>query len=348
MANFTLRVLSAVDPDSYAEDVTSLVGSYSNLFLIVLSAVAVVGLVILLLGMSLLLCKCSRLFGRRAQGTRRVILDARHKSDSGKTLDHKDVNKSVSGGSLGVPKLERHLSDTSTITTQTKSNGSVFLLSTSSELGDSNPDLIEGVKRVEADGHENLLCSHQGHNGASYIHSPNGNLGHAQAHALQGTPTLLEQFPVDYGLPKGLNVTTLVRRSPSYPLNNGETQTLPTTYDLAKYPKEYINPGPFPPNAYIYAYSPGPGEGYQQPHYTYVHGPAYAVYGTQEYVTYAAAPSSSCTCILEETEPHQTEKKIPKMDPVKAKSRIQRQLTTTINESPDEGYEDEAAEGAEV
>jgi hypothetical protein len=123
---------------------------------------------------------------------------------------------------------------------------------------------------------------------------------------------------------------------------------------LAKYPKEYINPAPYPPppphNAYIYAYAAGPNEAFQQPIYTYVHAPAYAVYGGgQEYVTYAPTSSTSCTCTLEETEtPEPAEKRPPKVDPSKAKSRLQRQVTTTINESPDEGYEDEAAEGAEV
>ena len=190
-------------------------------------------------------------------------------------------------------KLDRHLSETSTLTTHTKSNGSVFLLSTSSELGDSNPDIIEGVKRVEADGHETSFCNMS--NGNTYVQSelsgpPQSGmmslgLSFPQHHHLMNSPNIVvnpgvggpdqggqytHTYPHDFGLPTNLNVSTLVRRSPSYQLNPNcgtmshhsvsSQQQLPASYDLAKYPKEYINPshptyvsyGPSPPGAVIY------------------------------------------------------------------------------------------------
>lgn len=254
-------------------------------------------------------------------------------------------------------------------------------------------------------------------------------------------PPPLHTYPIEYGLPKSLNVATLVRRSPSYPVQQGSagahgiptsissssTNTLPPSYDLAKYPKEYINPQQ---SSISYVYPEGMGtfsgqlmcptgnknefypayilspEGYV----TNFAGEEYTV-ATMSGVSYSIenvgppTPSvpvpinCSCAPILEASEseekvdaevstqsvptqtmseagatdngPNNVSKKASNVDTITSSSssssnastaigasninnksnvtaRLQRQLSTQINESPDEGYEDESAEGTEI
>jgi hypothetical protein len=343
------------------------------------------------------------------------------------------------------------------------------------------------------------------------------SMGHQfqQHHHLMNSPNIVvnpstdqqsqySTYPHDFGLPTNLNVSTLVRRSPSYQLNPNcgsmshhgvSSQQLPASYDLAKYPKEYINPnhptymsyGPPPPGTVIYtthdpASSAQQGghhhNNHQQPSYPYTIIPPPGTYvyhsgpGPDDYVmsmgmemplsitmdhmggTYVEIPSSSaqisCSCapILEANEEvdgqpgvdvnsvsvsvlsgsrdkststtnshlpqppkrlsssssslsqpsqissgknHSTSSttmnsNVNHVVPISStspstsssstsksssstsatatsvvggggsngksndtvKSRLQRQFTTQINESPDEGYEDESAEGTEI
>lgn len=519
MANFTLRVLTKYESELPTDlgSIPSFVSNYPNLMIIIISTLAVIVLVILLVCFFFLLCKCSRLcgFGKRrrshaaspggtntsgrrgAKGDGDNSCKGKGKGGKGLKANGKDgtMHSVVSGlGGVCGGKLDRHLSETSTLTTHTKSNGSVFLLSTSSELGlgDSNPDLIEGVKRVEGDGLETSFSHAHFNNGTVYCSATNVNgavesvmvagmnpteqnqlnqlptssaalgylnqqpphyatLGHCTSapsssisvnpSAIVLEPPQFPSFPVDYGLPKGLNVATLVRRSPSFPSspqgNNGNcTTTLPTNYDLAKYPKEYINPqqpqptysyGPVPQQVVFSHGAPPPNSQDFFPAYILPPGAYVTTFsspGGEEYTVAMGGfidPSTlppppvpincSCAPILEGNEneeksdisitvspsspigtqmtsvptqtgsspdtpqgevvpgqvdekkssgpstasstnngkqgsgaPHQAKSNVASS----ANSRLQRQLTTQVNESPDEGYEDESAEGTEI
>jgi hypothetical protein len=373
MANFTVRVLTKYDTETSTEyysigTIPLFVSSYPNLFIIVLSTVAVIGFVIVMFLLSLLVCKCSRLCGRGRRGRRSSSRsgsgslgcssdgrsNGKNKKKDGKN-SHNHYGNGGSGGGDGKDcsggggisvvsicggggKMDRHLSETSTLTTHTKSNGSVFLLSTSSEmgLGDSNPDLIEGVKRVEGDGHEtsftnssynnananSIYCSSSNivnnssssdvpqqqhsygtigrnsssahalhHHTTAHAHQPNSGSQPSSAVILE--PSGFNPFPMDYGLPtgKGLSVSTLVRRSPSYPVTQASS-SIPSNYDLAKYPKEYISPHPHPhPPSSPYGYLPNP---HQHPHligYSTSQTPGPADY----YPTYILPPGTYVT-----------------------------------------------------
>jgi len=474
----------------------------------------VIGLVIVVFALSLLVCKCSRLCSKDRRGRRRSSSRSSIGSGSGGTgrggggdsrngkkgkglygnngrgggsgLDGDTKDLCGAGGVVSIcgggarDKLDRHLSETSTLTTHTKSNGSVFLLSTSSELGlgDSNPDLIEGVnnKRVDGDGHEtsfnnfmgsSVYCSSsdvvpQSYTPSSSVGPGGGPLVSTNTKGGGRTPgggasVILEPsqfnpYPADYGLPTsttGVHVatSTLVRRSPSCPLGGTSSSTNASSYDLAKYPKEYISPQPHHPNS-SYGYntsqqSPGlpppphlmysPADFYPTyilPPGTYV--TTYSGPGGEEYAAIATmggyqlqpsptnnpvissvSPTSpmvvpcSCAPILEANEPPESDQQSSSLlphhshppttnnaattttatSPILSSSnnksrheskslmkdgsgpssksegvksggseggggsniaRIQRQLTTQINESPDEGYEDEGAEGTEI
>jgi hypothetical protein len=120
-ANFTLRVIIRTDEDLTQEgfvllDIPTLIANYPNLFLILLSTFSVIILLLGLLPIVFLICKCTRVCRRRKQGP---------------------------SSSSTIP------TDTSTTLSAAKSN--VFLLS--SPDTDSNPDIIEeATKRVEGDG----------------------------------------------------------------------------------------------------------------------------------------------------------------------------------------------------
>lgn len=543
MANFTLRVLTKYESELPTDlsSIPSFVSNYPNLMIIIISTLAVIVLVILLVCFFFLLCKCSRLCGfgkrrrshsnspsgtgsgRRSKGDGDNNGSGNGKGKGGKggkghkSHDGKDgtMNSVVSGlGGVCGGKLDRHLSETSTLTTHTKSNGSVFLLSTSSELGlgDSNPDLIEGVKRVEGDGLETSFSHAHFNNGTVYCSTSNVNgaveqgvmvseqgqlptsssalgylqqppphyatLGHRAPSAsnisVSPSAIVLEPnqypaaFPADYGLPKGLSVATLVRRSPSFPSSNNvgnsnSNSTLPSNYDLAKYPKEYINPqqsayatyGPvpqqvvfphgapppnsqdffpayiLPPGAYVTTFSSPGGEEYTVAMGGYIDATgmppppvpincscAPILEGNENEekpdppMSHSHSPSRSPSIVITSNQmtsvPTQTSNSpispdapLPKKPsenknnghhyhsesssnstdqkcttttnsstttsssgnkngkqgtgtgnkPVAAassNSRLQRQLTTHVNESPDEGYEDESAEGTEI
>lgn len=547
MANFTLRVLTKYESELPTDlgSIPSFVSNYPNLMIIIVSTLAVIVLVIILVCFSFLLCKCSRLCGfgkrrrsnsaspsgtssgRRAKGDGDNNGSGNGKGKGGKggkghkSLDGKDgtMNSVVSGlGGVCGGKLDRHLSETSTLTTHTKSNGSVFLLSTSSELGlgDSNPDLIEGVKRVEGDGLETSFSHAHFNNGTVYCSTSNVNggveqgvmvteqgqlptsssaLGYLQqppphyatlGHCVSAQsssnisvspsaivlepPQFPAAFPADYGLPKGLSVATLVRRSPSFPASNSaanavsnSNSTLPSNYDLAKYPKEYISPqqsqqsayatyGPVPQQVVFPHGAPPPNSQDFYPAYILPPGAYVTTFsspGGEEYTVamggYHLDPTGlppppvpincSCAPILEGNENEEKSDMSPSRSPSfpsnqmtsvptqtgssslspdapshpkaqvenknshhpetsttatnttdqststsnatssaskttssgnkngkqgtgsgnsnklvasSSNSRLQRQLTTHVNESPDEGYEDESAEGTEI
>lgn len=447
MANFTLRVLTKyeVELPTSLGGIPNFVVNYPNLMIILVSTLAVIVLVILLVCFFFLLCKCSRLCRRKRRGESAPGSTRRGK-DSNPATNGKHAKSESKDGTMGSVvsggKMDRHLSETSTLTTHTKSNGSVFLLSTSSELGDSNPDLIEGVKRVEGDGLETsfshfngtMYCSNggegEGATSSGYLQQPPphyATLGHCPSSNLSSpSAVILEpggQFPVDYGLPKGLNVATLVRRSPSFPAG-----TLPSNYDLAKYPKEYISPqqssystyGPVPQQVVFPHGAPPPNSQDFFPAYILPPGAyvtTFSAPGGEEYTVAMGSymdgipPPINCSCapILEGTEPPEEKGEssgvsprnspsivvtssqmtqtgtspVSPEGPVKAETggeskgstgtggasnkngkqgtlsssnkpssssngRLQRQLTTQVNESPDEGYEDESAEGTEI
>ncbi|CAG7816349.1 unnamed protein product [Allacma fusca] len=439
-ANFTVFFVRS-DADSFIDGgaVTSFVASYSSALVVVVSTVGVIGVVILLVVISLVLCKCSGRCGmvRGRAGTSPGGQERCKQNPSSRSMK-KDSSKDSSATTGCAGKMNRHLSEASTLTTATKSNGSVFLLSTSSELGigDSNPDLIEGVasvsagKRVDGDGHETTCFANNPnnfHNNSVFPPpEPSANPG---GHF---PPTAV--YPMDYGLPKSLNVNTLVRRSPS---TYNTTISIPPNYDLAKYPKEYINPTPMIScGQQIYSQHPPPGLMYG-PTPTGEYFPAYMVapdgtliyngstdeyfmssmgvaYGTgsmlvsDSSVVMTSSGAANCTCapILEQSEEekaameaetesimsssgtadtmtittasvatgttntddktgminsnnstmekiskqhqHQHQQQQQRRGESGMVARLQRQLKTQINESPDEGYEDESAEGTEI
>lgn len=366
-ANFTLRVLSDTGGslDLSSGDLSSfglpqLVTNYPNLFIIGLSTVAVIGLLLILGTFSFLLCQCSRCCGRRRGGS----------TQNGSLYSTATPGKGVTGGVPG--KLDRNginLSDASTLTTNTKksssnTNGSVFLLSSSS-VGDSNPDLIEGVAlnaslRGDGDGLDsniyNSTINPQGYEPGYYgtqqrllspcFHSEGG----------QGTQ---RGWPVDYGLPYS---------TPPPP---------PAGYDLSKYPKEYLSQAPQGP--YEYTVSPVLYSDYPPAFYPY-QGPGYSPgYSTVPPGPPSSNPNCSCGPILEgneteeqepaptktvSTSPSPPERLNPNPGASLGDSRVKIGVASKkgadsspraavlaaqqINESPDEGYEDGGAEGTEI
>ncbi|XP_021957573.2 uncharacterized protein LOC110853596 [Folsomia candida] len=261
-----------------------LVSNYPNLFIIGLSTVAVIGLVLILSTLSFVLCKCTNfLWGKSSSSARRR---GGERSSSSKNMKHSESGES--GGNDVLGKLDRggilSLSDASTLTTSatTKSSngGSVFLLSSADS--NSNPDLIEGAvagsKRGDGDGLDSTIYNqqHQYHHphypseGGIYyttqINNPPSNNSPSATIVPNSNPSSLlhttsrGNTTTNFGtLPRSLQNP---RSSPSWPIM--EFNGLPpppgpvsyvglpsSSYDLSKYPKEYISPGAsFPSNNY--------------------------------------------------------------------------------------------------
>lgn len=234
-ANFTLRVLSRLEAEGNSSPLAEyglgglplLVSNYPNLFIILLSGLAMILLTVVVLSLAFLLCRCSRRCRRRkGEGQQKGMPGTLSRGQAdGSTCNSNNAGLNGSDkldGSGEKCELSRNLSDVSTITTNPKS--SVYLLSSSTTtegMGDSNPDLIEGVrKREEA---------------SSYFHQQQQQ-GVQSGFASSTLPRALRKA-------EGGGPSVSVVGWPF--LHPPEFSVVPSNYlDLSKYPKEYISPQP--------------------------------------------------------------------------------------------------------